>query len=149
MKNFFSRNRREPSATHEPVLESQRLQEREENDRFLRQLYGDQGPRAGVTSPDSDSAPADAAQRGDPAPAGQVAAASPGDGAVPPVLQPGAESRHADDAEASREGTRAALELLDVARQLLEGRDDVESRVARQLVARAIELIPAPGERRG
>jgi len=151
MKNFFSRNRREPSATHEPVLESQRLQEREENDRFLRQLYGDQGPRPGVNSPDPepDPAPADAVQRGDLAPAGQIAAASPDDGAVPPVLQPGAESRHADDAEVSREGTRAALELLDVARQLLEGRDDVESRVARQLVARAIELIPAPGERRG
>jgi hypothetical protein len=50
--------------------------------------------------------------------------------------------------EAAREGVRAALELLEIARQLLEGREDVESRVARQLIARALELLPPADARR-
>jgi len=143
MKNLFSRNRREPSPTQEPVLESRRLQEREENDRFLRQLYANQDPDAGATLADSDPSGAGAAQPGDAPRGAQAEAAAP---AVPQAPGEAGETHAHDDAA---DGTRAALELLEVARQLLEGRDDVESRVARQLVARALELIPAPGGRRG
>jgi len=142
MKNLFSRNRREPSTTQEPVLESRRLQEREENDRFLRQLYANSDPEPGEAPAGPGPSVAEASLPG-------AATAGPRDDpAAPAVPQARGETGGADPHEAAQDGTQAALELLDVARQLLEGRDDVESRVARRLVARALELIPTPGGRR-
>lgn len=147
MKNLFSRQRREPVATREPVLESRRLQEREENERFLRQLYANQDPHAAAAEAAPDAAPDAFGAR----PFGVEAAATqdvPAEAQAEPAPPAAAQQcvpASADTQETDREGTRAALELLDVARQLLEGRDDVESRVARQLVARALELIPPVG----
>ena len=102
MKNPFGRAPREADTSQEPVLDAKLQREREDNERFLQQLYANAAPRPGH--------PAHAVSKPEHAPA-----PSP-----PPT---------------------AAIELLDVARELLQGRDDVESRVVRVLIARALELL--------
>jgi hypothetical protein len=102
MKNPFGRAARESAAEQEPSLSPKQLRDRDENERFMQQLY--------------------AGQRAEAAPEPEPPA-SPPPAAVPP-------------------STAAAVELLDIARQLLEGREDVESRVVRVLVGRALELLP-------
>lgn len=107
MKNPFGRAAREAAAEQEPSLSPRELRARDENERFMQQLYAGQGPRP------------EGAFEAEPPPA----AVPPPAATVPPP-------------------TAAAVELLDIARQLLEGREDVESRVVRVLVGRALELLP-------
>jgi hypothetical protein len=118
MKNIFGRAGREPPVAQEPVLTPRQQREREENERFMQQLY------AGHARPEPEPYP-------EPMPAPQAAPA-------PPV----AASAPAASAPAAATAPPAAVELLDIARQLLEGRDDVESRVVRVLIGRALELMP-------
>jgi hypothetical protein len=102
MKNPFGRAAREPDTTQEPVLDIKGQRDREDNERFMQQLYANTAPRPG-----------------------QSAQAQPG--LVPPATAP---------------TPTAAIELLEIARELLQGRDDVESKVVRVLIGRALELLP-------
>lgn len=107
MKNPFGRAAREPEMPREPVLDSKLQREREDNERFLQQVYANAPPGSGrQQKPAFESVPLSAAI------------------AVPVPT------------------STAAIELLDVARELLQGREDVESKVVRVLIGRAIDLLP-------
>jgi hypothetical protein len=118
MKNPFGRAWHEPAVAQEPALKPRQLQEREENERFMQHRYA--GHSVGeAPEPYPEPMPAAPAPPA-PAPATAAEPVAPAAVAAPP----------------------AAVELLDIARQLLDGRDDVESRVLRVLIGRALELMP-------
>ncbi|HYF57491.1 MAG TPA: hypothetical protein VEA81_00890 [Burkholderiaceae bacterium] len=152
MKNPFSRSGRDAPPDQDPLAAARREREREENERFMHQLYAGAPPQrpdlgdsrsrggdpslglhagAGFDGGLGDASGPNRTPRPGMAHPDPMAAAAMRRGAMPTAA---ASSQTAD-------APLAAVELLDIAHRLLEGRDDVESRVTRMLVGRALDLM--------
>jgi hypothetical protein len=141
MKNPFARSVRDPAPPAEPVLSLRQQRDREENERFMQKVYAAQGQQDPFVQPPEAPVTAPAAGAAGAATAATAVPATPRPVAVVPAT-PTVPVAETAPPPASAPVSPAVVELLGIARELLQGREDVESRVVRVLIGRALELLP-------